>query len=399
METIRSSYLVLGCVFLAGLCALLLLASPGRGAQKARVHARNARYLVYVGTYTTSKSKGIYAYRFDTDSGRLTSLGLVAETVNPSFLAVDPSRRFLYAVNEISNYAGGKGGGVSAFAIDRATGKLTFLNEVSSRGREPCHVSLDKTGKFVMVANYGGGSAAVFPVLADGRLGEASAFVEHHGSSVNPERQEGPHAHSIAPSPDNRFVLAADLGLDRLLVYHFDPAQGSLKPNDPPFATVKPGAGPRHFAFHPSGRFVYTINEMGSSITAFSYDAARGSLRELETVSTLPKDFAGASDTAELEAHPSGKFLYGSNRGHDSIAVFAIDGGKGTLTLVEHVPTGGKTPRSFAIDPAGSCLVVANQDSDNVVVFRIDARTGRLTPTGKVSDVPSPVCVTFVALE
>ena len=387
----RSSHL-----FLAGLCALLLLASPSRRAQKARTQAR---YLVYIGTYTTTRSKGIYAYRFDADSGRLTSLGLVAETVNPSFLAVDPSRRFLYAVNEISNYAGGKGGGVSAFAMDRATGKLTFLNEVASRGREPCHVSLDKTGKFVMVANYGGGSAAVFPVLADGRLGEASAFVEHHGSSVNPERQEGPHAHSIATSPDNRFVLAADLGLDRLLVYRFDAAQGSLEPNDPPFATVKPGAGPRHFAFHPSSRFVYTINEMGSSITAFSYDAARGSLRELETVSTLPKDFAGASDTAELEAHPSGKFLYGSNRGHDSIAVFAIDGGKGTLTLVEHVPTGGKTPRSFAIDPAGSCLVVANQDSDNLVVFRIDARTGRLTPSGKALDVPSPVCVTFVALE
>ena len=387
----RSSHL-----FLAGLCALLLLASPSRRAQKARTQAR---YLVYIGTYTTTRSKGIYAYRFDADSGRLTSLGLVAETVNPSFLAVDPSCRFLYAVNEISNYAGGKGGGVSAFAIDRATGKLTFLNEVSSRGREPCHVSLDKTGKFVMVANYGGGSAAVFPVLADGRLGEASAFVEHHGSSVNPERQEGPHAHSIATSPDNRFVLAADLGLDRLLVYRFDAAQGSLEPNDPPFATVKPGAGPRHFAFHPSGRFVYTINEMGSSITAFSYDAARGSLRELETVSTLPKDFAGASDTAELEVHPSGKFLYGSNRGHDSIAVFAIDGGKGTLTPVEHVPTEGKTPRSFAIDPAGSYLVVANQDSDNLVVFRIDARTGRLTPSGKAPDVPSPVCVTFVTLE
>ena len=387
----RSSHL-----FLAGLCALLLLACPSRRAQKARTQAR---YLVYIGTYTTTRSKGIYAYRFDADSGRLTSLGLVAETVNPSFLAVDPSRRFLYAVNEISNYAGGKGGGVSAFAIDRATGKLTFLNEVSSRGREPCHVSLDKTGKFVMVANYGGGSAAVFPVVADGRLGEASAFVEHHGSSVNPERQEGPHAHSIATSPDNRFVLAADLGLDRLLVYRFDAAQGSLEPNDPPFATVKPGAGPRHFAFHPGGRFVYTINEMGSTITAFSYDAMRGSLREFQTVSTLPKDFAGASDTAEIEVHPSGKFLYGSNRGHDSIAVFAIDSGTGTLTPVEHVPTGGKTPRSFAIDPAGSCLVVANQDSDNLVVFRIDARTGRLTPSGKVSDVPSPVCVTFVALE
>jgi len=239
----------------------------------------------------------------------------------------------------------------------------------------------------------------VFPVLEDGRLGEASAFVQHTGSSVNPKRQEGPHAHSIDTSPDNRFLLAADLGLDRLLVYRFDPFKGSLEPNDPAFAKINPGAGPRHFAFHPGGRFVFAVNEMGSSISAFSYDAARGSLRELQTISMLPKDFASQSDAAEIEVHPSGKFLYGSNRGHDSIAVFAIEAGKGTLTPVEYVPTQGKTPRNFAIDPTGSYMVVANQDSDNLVVFRIDAKTGRLTPNGKVPDVPSPVCVKFVALE
>jgi 6-phosphogluconolactonase len=382
------------CLFLAVLFVMLILTTPTRGSEKAE-----SQVLVYIGTYTKTKSKGIYAYRFDAATGRLTSVGLVANTTNPSFLAVHPSRRFLYAVNEIANYESGKSGGVSAFAIDRETGKLTFLNQVSSHGADPCHVSLDKTGKFVLVANYSGGSIAVFPVLEDGRLGEASAFVQHTGSSVNPKRQEGPHAHSIDTSPDNRFLLAADLGLDRLLVYRFDPFKGSLEPNDPAFAKINPGAGPRHFAFHPGGRFVFAVNEMGSSISAFSYDAARGSLRDLQTISMLPKDFASESDAAEIEVHPSGKFLYGSNRGHDSIAVFAIEAGKGTLTPVEYVPTQGKTPRNFAIDPTGSYMVAANQDSDNLVVFRIDAKTGRLTPNGKVPDVPSPVCVKFVALE
>ncbi len=382
------------CLFLAVPFVMHLLTTPTRGSDEAE-----SQVLVYVGTYTITKSKGIYAYRFDAATGRLTSVGLVANTTNPSFLAVHPSRRFLYAVNEIANYDSGKSGGVSAFAIDRETGKLTFLNEVSSHGADPCYVSLDKTGKFVLVANYSGGSIAVFPVLEDGRLGEASAFVQHTGSSVNPKRQEGPHAHSIDTSPDNRFLLAADLGLDRLLVYRFDPFKGSLEPNDPAFAKINPGAGPRHFAFHPGGRFVFAVNEMGSSISAFSYDAARGSLRELQTISMLPKDFASQSDAAEIEVHPSGKFLYGSNRGHDSIAVFAIEAGKGTLTPVEYVPTQGKTPRNFAIDPTGSYMVVANQDSDNLVVFRMDAKTGRLTPNGKVPDVPSPVCVKFVALE
>ncbi|PYV09963.1 MAG: 6-phosphogluconolactonase [Acidobacteria bacterium] len=371
-----------------------LLTTPTRGSEKAE-----SQVLIYVGTYTITKSKGIYAYRFDAATGRLTSVGLVANTTNPSFLAVHPSRRFLYAANEIANYESGKSGGVSAFAIDRESGILTFLNEVSSRGADPCYVSLDKTGKFVLVANYSGGSIAVFPVLEDGRMGEASAFVQHTGSSVNPKRQEGPHAHSIDTSPDNRFLLAADLGLDRLLVYRFDPFKGLLEPNDPAFAKINPGAGPRHFAFHPGGRFVYAVNEMGSSISAFSYDAARGSLRELQTISMLPKDFASQSDAAEIEVHPGGKFLYGSNRGHDSIAVFAIEAGKGTLTPVEYVSTQGKTPRNFAIDPTGSYMVVANQDSDNLVVFRIDAKTGRLTPNGKVPDVPSPVCVKFVALD
>jgi 6-phosphogluconolactonase len=356
-------------------------------------------YLVYVGTYTGPQSKGVYAYRFDSRTSRLTPLGLAAETMNPSFLAVDPSGRFLYAVNEVGEFAGQKGGAVSAFAIDRKTGKLRFVNQVSSRGSGPCHVSLDKTAKHVLVANYGGGSVAVFPVLADGGLGEASAFVEHQGGSVNPERQERPHAHAIETSPDNRFVLAADLGLDRLLVYRFDAARGTLTPNDPPAAPVSPGAGPRHFAFAPNGMFIYVINEIGSSVTGFSYDAARGALQELQTISTLPADFQGQNDDAEVAVHPSGKFLYASNRGHDSIAVFAIDAQKGTLSPIEHVPTQGKTPRNFAIDPTGLHLIAANQNSNSLVVFQIDPQTGRLKGTGQVIEAPSPVCVTFVAAD
>lgn len=354
-------------------------------------------YIVYVGTYTGPKSEGIYAYRFEESTGKLVSLGVAAKTVNPSFLAVDPNRRILYAVNEIDNYKGEKTGGVSAFTIDHETGKLTFLDEVISRGAGPCHISLDKTGKYVMVANYSSGTVAVFPVLEDGRLGNATAFDQRHGSSVNHEQQEGPHAHSIGVTPDNRFVLSADLGLDELLVYRFDAAHGTLAPGEPPFAKIHAGSGPRHFAISPNGKFVYVISEMGSMLTAFSYNAARGTLRELQEISTLPKDFKGKSNCAEVVVHPSGKFLYGSNRGHDSIAVFAIDPHKGTLTPVEFVSTGGKEPRNFALDPTGNYLFAANQNSDTLVVFRIDPKTGRLTPTGEMADVPSPVCVTFVA--
>lgn len=374
------------------------LNSPSR-AQDARKASAHGEYIVYVGTYTGPKSQGIYAYRFGAATGQITPLGLVAETTNPSFLAVDPSRQFLYAVNEVGDYQGQKSGGVSAFSIDRKTGKLTFLNEVASRGADPCHVSLDRTGKFVLVANYTSGSVAVFPVLADGRLGDASAFIQHHGSSVNHERQEGPHAHMISVTKSSPFALVADLGLDELLVYFFH--DGSLSPNYRPFAKVQPGSGPRHFAFNPTGKFVYLINEMSSTITTFAftgftYDMAVGELREIGTVSTLPKDFKGENSAAEIAVHPSGKFLYGSNRGHDSIAVFSIDPRRGTLTLLEHVSTQGKTPRNFAIDPTGSYLFAANQDSDSIVVFRIDRATGRLTPTGQKLDVPSPVCVTFV---
>jgi 6-phosphogluconolactonase len=383
-------------LILAALSAPFLLTLYAGGAERA---ATKSKYFVYVGTYTEKVSKGIYAYRFDPATDQLTSLGLAGETVNPSFLAVDPSRRFLYAVNEISQYGGRSSGGVSAFAIDPGTGKLTLLNEVPSGGAGPCHLTVDKTGRYVLVANYGGGSLAVFPILKDGRLGEASAFVQHHGASVNPQRQEGPHAHSIYMSPDNRFAVSADLGLDEVLIYRFDAGKGTLTPNNPAFALVSSGAGPRHFAFHPNGKFGYVIDEMQSTVTVFSYDPASGALDVGPSVSTLPQGFKGESTAAEVAVHPSGKFLYGSNRGHDSIALFAINTRKGLLTPEGHTPTLGKTPRNFAIDPTGSYLFAANQDSDSVVQFRIDPNNGRLTPTGQVLEVPSPVCVTFLAIK
>jgi 6-phosphogluconolactonase len=363
--------------------------------------AQKDKYFVYVGTYTEggSDSKGIYAYRFDAENGKLTSIGLAAETVNPSFLAVHPNHRFLYTVNEVGNYQGQKSGAVSAFAIDHATGKLTLLNQVASRGADPCYITLDKTGKYVLVANYTGGSVAVFPVLDDGRLGDASAFVQHSGHGPNPQRQQGPHAHSIDLSPDNRFAIVDDLGLDESLIYKFDSAKGSLVPNEPSFAKEDPGAGPRHFALHPSGKFAYVINEMQSTVSIFSFDGTNGVLRPLQTISTLPKDFKGQSNAAEIEVAASGKFLYASNRGHDSIAVFAIDANQGTLTPIEYVSTKGASPRNFEIAPGGSLLFAANEKSDDIVVFRINSQTGQLTPSGKVLDLAQPVCVRFVPIE
>jgi len=373
----------------------LLLMSVCAGAAAPVEHT----YLMYVGTYTEdgSKSKGIYAYRYDPATAEITSAGLAAETVNPSFLAVHPNHRFLYAVNEVGNYKGQKSGAVSAFAIDRVTGKLTLINQVASKGADPCYIIVDKTGKYVLVANYTGGSVAVFPVAEDGRLGEASAFVQHTGHGTNPERQEGPHAHSIDLSADNRFAIVDDLGLDETIVYRFD--KGTLIPNGPQFGNADPGAGPRHFAFHPNGKFAYVVNEMGTSVSVFAFDGNAGVLRPQQTISTIPKGFAEHNDDAEIEVHPSGKFLYASNRGHDSIAVFAIDSNKGSLSFVEYASTKGKTPRSFEIDPTGSLLFAENEKSNNIVVFRIDQQTGRLTATGKVLEVVEPVCVKFLPVE
>jgi 6-phosphogluconolactonase len=355
--------------------------------------------LVYFGTYTTGqKSKGIYVSRFDTTTGALTPPELAAEAASPSFLALHPDKRFLYAVNEINEIDGRKAGGVSAFAIDPQRGTLAPLNRQPSGGPGPAHVIVDRQGRNVLVANYGGGSVAVLPIGADGRLQAPSSVVQHTGSSVDPQRQKEPHAHSINVDADNRFAYAADLGLDKILIYRFNAADGTLTPNDPPFAQVEPGSGPRHFAFHPRGRFAYVINEMRCTVTAFGHDAARGALTAIQTISTLPQgqSVEKGFSTAEVQVHPSGRFLYGSNRGHDTIAVFTIDEKTGRLTSVQHEPTQGSTPRNFGIDPAGHFLLAANQRSDSVVVFRINASTGRLTPAGSRIEVGAPVCVKFV---
>jgi 6-phosphogluconolactonase len=357
-----------------------------------------AKYRVYLGTYTDkpSKSKGIYVLELDAASGKLSEPRLAAQTVNPSFLALHPSGRFLYAVDEIADFQGKKTGAISAFAIQQE-GALRFLNRQPSKGAGPCHLIVDKAGKNVLAANYGGGSVIVLPITEDGKLGHWTAFVQHQGHSVNKQRQEMPHCHSINLDKANRFAAVADLGLDMVFVYRYHGEEGKLADNQPPAVKVAPGAGPRHFAFHPDNKHAYVINELNCTVTAFEYDAAGGALKIIQTLSTLPGKFKPGYSTAEVQVHPSGKFLYGSNRGHDSIAVFAIDPATGKLTRLENVPTGGRTPRNFGIDPTGRWLLAANQDSDNVVVFRIDPKTGRLHAAGHAATVPRPVCVKFLA--
>jgi 6-phosphogluconolactonase len=376
--------------------SFLFSAAPLLAAARQSLPAARGERLVFFGTYTRKLSKGIYLSRFNSADGKLSEPELAAELTNPSWVALHPKRRALYSVAETSNYQGQKTGAVAAFALDPATGKLTKLNELPSHGTSPCHITVDRSGRCAVVANYGTGSVACYPIKSDGSLGEASAVIQHTGSGPNQSRQQGPHAHQAVISQDNRFVFIPDLGLDKVMIYRLDPAKGTLTPNDPPFASTPPGAGPRHMAFHPKGRYAYVICELTSVIAAYSYDASRGAFNQLTTVSTLPPDFSGRSSTAEIEVHPNGRFLYGSNRGHDTIAVFSIDASTGTLTLVEHVSTQGKTPRNFKIDPSGSFLLAANQDTDNVLVFRIDPSTGRLSPTGQSVQVGAPVCVEFL---
>ena len=358
-------------------------------------------YLAYIGTYTTKQqSKGIYAYNFNPATGEFTPIGLAAETTDPSFVAVHPDGKHLYAVNEVGDFNGAKSGAISSFEIDRKTGKLKFLNQVSTHGAGPCFVSLDKTNRFVLVANYDGGSVATFQIEPDGSLSVARGFVQHSGNSVDKERQEGPHAHWIATSPDNRFALVADLGLDDVLVYKFDDVQGKLTPNSPPYAQVKAGSGPRHLAFAPNGRFAYLVTEMASTVIAFSWNGEKGTLNTLQTLPMLPKDYNGVREAAEITVHPNGKFVYASNRGSaNSIAAYKVDGAKGTLTPIGIFPSGGKIPRHFTIDPTGKFLIAANADSNNLVTFQIDENTGALSPTGKEVSVPSPQCIAFAGKE
>lgn len=368
-------------------------------AALALAPARPEKIAVYVGSYSPADKQGIHVFQLDLASGALAPAGGASGAANPSFLAVHPNRRFLYAVAEVASAGGKPGGGVAAFSIDPKSGALALLNTQPSEGAGPCHIVVDRDGKNVLVANYGGGSVAVLPIRDDGRLAPPSAAIQHQGSSVNPSRQKAPHAHSINLDPAGRFAFAADLGLDKVLIYRFDSAKGSLVPNEEPSAPVAPGAGPRHFAFHPSGRFAYVINEMANTVTAFAYDAGRGALKEIQTQATLPADFKGTSHTAEVQVHPSGKFVYGSNRGHDSIAVFTVDAATGRLAPGGQVSTRGKTPRNFGIDPTGAWLLAANQGSDTIVVFKIDPATGGLTPTEHSVSVPKPVCVKFAPPE
>ncbi len=355
----------------------------------------NQTLIVYVGTYTAGTgSEGIYAYRFDRATGALEFTGHTGKVQNPSFLAIHPDGRHLYAACEVGNVQGKPGGRVAAFATDPKTGALTLLNQETSAGAAPCYISLDQAGKHTLVANYSSGSVGVLPIREDGSLAPPSDVVQHVGSGAHPKRQEGPHAHCITMDPGQRFVFAVDLGIDKVMIYRLDPAAGKLAPNDPPFAPFHAGAGPRHIAFQPDGKQAFVVNELDSTITRCTYDAATGALKPVQTLSTLPDGFAGKNTCADVHVHPSGKFVYASNRGHNSIALFAI-GPDGALTPTGHTLTGGKEPRGFAIDPAGEFLLAANQNSGTLVSFRIDARTGGLTPTGHSVSVPKPVCIKF----
>ncbi|HMV46621.1 MAG TPA: lactonase family protein [Blastocatellia bacterium] len=351
--------------------------------------------LLYVGTYTNNNgSEGIYVYRMNPADGQLTRQSATGNDIsNPSFLAIDSSKRFLYAANESGEFLGKKGGGLTSFAIDQKTGALRKLNAVTSPG-VPCHVSVHPSGKFVLAANYGGGNVVIYPVKADGSLAEASDVAQHSGKGGDPKRQDGPHAHSIMLDETGTFAFAPDLGIDRVMIYRIDAKNGKLVPNG--FAATKPGAGPRHFDFHPSGKFAYVISELNSTVTAFAYDKAKGALKELQTISTLPADFKATSYCADIHVHPSGKFLYGSNRGHNSIVIYAIDGSTGKLTLIGHESTRGNWPRNFGIDPTGQFLLAANQNSNSIATFRIDERTGKLAAVGALLELPAPVCLKFI---
>ena len=356
----------------------------------------NLSHLVFIGTYTHSTSEGIYVHRFDPDTGALEPVSVVTGADNPSFLALHPSGRFIYATSEVEEFKGESQGALYAYSVDVESGELSSINRQGSVGPGPCHAIVDRSGRYLLAANYHGGSICVLPIREDGGLEPACEFIQHRGSSVNPRRQGEAHAHSINLNPQNRFAYVPDLGIDRVFIYRFDQDSGGLTPADPAFVEVNPGFGPRHFAFHPDGRRAHLINELASTITGFERDPESGALTEIQIIGTLPAGFSGSNTTAHVLVHPSGRFVYGSNRGHDSIAIFAVDEVAGRLTVVGHQSTGGRAPRNFEIDPSGTFLVAENQNSDTVVTFRIDVESGLLTPTGNVTRIPMPVCIKFL---
>ncbi len=363
--------------------------------------------IVYIGTYTEpilfgtgqvlqGKGKGIYAYEFDRNDGSLEFLGVAEGVVNPSFIAIGNDGTTVYAVNELKMYDGQPTGTVSAFRIGARPSVLEFLNLRATMGTDPCHLALDKSGAYVAVANFRTGSVSVYPILQDGSLGEKSAFVQHSGSSVDPMRQAGPHAHAVVFDPSNRYMLVPDLGLDKVMVYVFDAHTGALSFDEERTVNIAAGSGPRYLEYHPSGKFVYLVNELSSTVTVLKIDAS-GFMEEIQTISTLPDGYEGSSTCADLHVLPSGKFLYASNRGHDSLAIFGIDQRTGTLVRKGIVSTKGRTPRNFAVDPSGRFVLAANQDTDNIVVFEVDHADGMLRANGVEISVPTPVCVRFLA--
>jgi 6-phosphogluconolactonase len=375
--------ITLRCLFLGFYCMLATLpASP---------QTPNQKLLVFVGTYTDkTDSKGIYAFEFDAATGKLAPKGLAAESSNPSWVIIHPNGKWAYAANE-----SGKQSTISAFSVDAKSAKLTQLNQLPALGEDPCYLSFDKTGKYLFVANYTSGNIVVFPILPDGKLGEHTSVVQDAGAlGPNKERQEAPHAHWIEPTPGNRLVFVADLGLDRVLAYAFDATNGKLTPAFSHSAVLSPGTGPRHGVFSKDEKFLYVLGEMKSTVTVFVADG-KGGYRAMQAVSGLPPNFSGRNDAAEIALHPSGKWLFASNRGRDSIAVFAVDPTKG-ITALGTTPTGGKEPRHFAIDPTGRFLLAENQNSNSIVVFRINAETGALSQVSTTEGVPSPVCLTFL---
>jgi 6-phosphogluconolactonase len=354
--------------------------------------------LVFFGTFTNGLSKGIYVSQLDDRTGKLSAPELAATLPSPNFLTASPDGRFLYAATRMDEFSGVKGGAVSALAVDAATGKLTLLNQKSSGGVGPCHVSVDASGKFLFVANYNGGSIKAFLLKPDGRLGEDGTFIQHTGHSVNPDRQAAAHAHWIAADPSDRFVLACDLGMDKVMIYKLNPTNATLTANDPPFATVPPGAGARHLAFSRDGRFAYVINEFACAVTTLAWEATNGTLTALATNPLLPPAVTVQTNftAAGILVSPDGRFVYATVRWHDSISVFAVDARSGRLKFVENVPSHGEIPRATGIDPTGRWLIVVNQKTNNAVVFKIDTETGKLTPTGQEVQIGEPVDVKFV---
>lgn len=349
---------------------------------------------LYIGTYTDGESEGIYLYKMNSKTGELKYVSVTGNIDNPSFLAIDKTGKYLYAVKELTEFEGKKSGAIAAYKVDAETKALEFINHTATEGGAPCHLIVDKNNEYVLSANYVGGNACAIKISEDGSLGEITGLVQHKGSGPNTGRQEGPHAHSVNMDPQNKYLFVADLGIDKIMIYKLS-EEGELKENEPAYAETAPGAGPRHFTFHPNGKFAYVINELDNTVTAFLFNDSTGALILIDSYTTLPDNFEGESYCADIHIHPSGNFLYGSNRGDNSIVIFSINRESGKLTLVGHESTRGNWPRNFTIDPTGKLLLVANQKSNDIFVFNIDQVKGTLNYTGNSAKLPSPVCLLF----